>query len=240
MEQRVFAASRVVRGTDVITDGRLRLDAMARYLQDAAEDDVTDAGLREPYVWVLRRCALDITGFPRLGQPLTVRTFCSGTGPRWAERTTTLAGDGGELVRATAVWAAVDRDTGRPCPLGAQFHRIYGPSARGRTVSARLAHPRPAEPSPGDGPRPWPLRVTDFDAIGHVNNTVHWSAVEDALARLGWLPASAEIEYHRAAGPGTQPRLLVTDTPGEAWAWLLDGSNATRPLASARLTRGRG
>jgi acyl-ACP thioesterase len=236
MEQRVFAASRAVRGTDVITDGRLRLDAMARYLQEAAEDDVADAGLREPYVWVVRRCSLDIAGFPRLGQTLTVRTFCSGTGPRWAERTTTLAGDSGELVRATAIWAAVARDTGRPCPLGPEFQRIYGPSARGRIVSARLSHPRPPDPS-SDGLRPWPLRATDFDAIGHVNNTVHWSAVEDALAGLGWLPASAEIEYHRAAVPGTQPRLLVTDAPGQAWAWLLDGSTAPRPLASARLTR---
>jgi acyl-ACP thioesterase len=63
---------------------------------------------------VLRRCAVDIGGFPRLGQRLAVRTFCSGTGPRWAERTTTLAGDGGELVRASAVWVAVARDTGRP------------------------------------------------------------------------------------------------------------------------------
>lgn len=236
MEQRVFAASRAVRGTDVNTHGRLRLDAMARYLQEAAEDDVADAGLREPYVWVLRRCALDIASFPRLGQRLTVRTFCSGTGPRWAERTTTLAGDGGELVRATAVWAAVAQDTGRPCPLGPEFQRIYGPSAGGRTVSARLSHPRPPEPS-GDTVRPWPLRATDFDAIGHVNNTVHWSAVEDALDGLGWLPSGAEIEYQRPAVPGMQPRLLVTDAPGQAWAWLLDGSHATRALASARLTR---
>jgi acyl-ACP thioesterase len=236
MEQRVFTNSRSVRGTDVTTDGRLRLDALARYLQDAAEDDVTDAGLREPYVWVLRRCGVDIASFPRLGQRLTVRTFCSGTGPRWAERTTTLADDRSELVRATAVWAAVDPGSGRPSPLGPEFHRVYGPSAAGRTVSARLSHPRPPEPS-GNGLRPWPLRATDFDAGGHVNNTVHWSAVEDALAGLGWLPAAAEIEYQRPALPGTQPRLLVTDGPGQAWAWLLDGGDAKQSLASARLTR---
>jgi acyl-ACP thioesterase len=236
VEQRVFTVQRAVRGTDVTTDGRLRLDALARYLQDAAEDDVTDAGLREPYVWVLRRCALDLACFPRLGQGLTVRTFCTGTGPRWAERTTTLSGGDGELVRATAVWAAVAPDSGRPSPLGPEFLRVYGPTAAGRTVSARLSHPRPPEVS-GDGQRPWPLRATDFDAIGHVNNTVHWSAVEDALAGLGWLPATAEIEYQRPALPGTQPRLLVTDTPGQAWAWLLDGTEARQSLASALLTR---
>jgi acyl-ACP thioesterase len=45
---RVFTVSRVVRSTDVTPDGRLRLDALARYLQEAAEDDVADAGLAEP------------------------------------------------------------------------------------------------------------------------------------------------------------------------------------------------
>jgi acyl-ACP thioesterase len=268
MEQRIFAVQRAVRGTDVNTDGRLRLDALARYLQDAAEDDVTDAGLREPYIWVLRRCALDIGDFPRLGQMLTVRTFCSGIGPRWAERTTTLttmAGGDDELVRATAVWAAVSADSGRPFPLGAEFHRVYGPSAGGRTVTARLSHPKPPDGHGPDhyGPNhdepdhhaadhqepdhyepdhydtvPWPLRTTDFDASGHVNNTIHWSAVEDTLTGTGWLPGSAEIEYHRAALPGVQPRLLVAPAPGLVQAWLLDGSDTRRPLASARLSRG--
>jgi acyl-ACP thioesterase len=236
MEQRVFALQRVVRGSDVNTDGRLRLDALARYLQDAAEDDVAEAGLREPQLWVLRRCALDIAGFPRLGQKLTVRTFCSGIGPRWAERTTTLSTMAdGELVRATAVWAAVSADTGRPLPLGPEFHRIYGPSADGRTASARLSHPRPPD---SHGTAPWPLRASDFDASGHVNNTIHWSAVEDTLAGTGWLPASAEIEYHRPALPGAQPRLLVTRAPDLVYAWLLDGTDSRRPLASARLTPG--
>jgi acyl-ACP thioesterase len=242
-EGRAFTACRVVRGPDVSTDGRLRLDALARYLQEAAEGDLADAGWRGTYAWVVRRCAVDIVSYPRLGQRLQVRTFCSATGPRWAERTTTLAAGDGEpvLARARAVWAAVDPGTGRPCPLGEEFHRIYGPSAAGRTVSARLSHPRPPRPTDGgphgggpDGGAPWPLRVTDFDASGHVNNAIYWAAAEDVLAGLGWRPAAAEVEFHRPALPGCAPRLLAGPAPHGAWAWLLvDG----RPLASARLTR---
>src|SRR6266581_3445588 len=42
---RVFTtAARVVRSTDVTPAGRLRFDALARYLQEAAEDDLADAG----------------------------------------------------------------------------------------------------------------------------------------------------------------------------------------------------
>ena len=134
------------------------------------------------------------------------------------------------LVRATAVWAAVDAESGRPSPLGPDFLRVYGPSAAGRTVSARLSHPRPPEGAGGD---PWPLRAADFDASGHMNNAVYWAVVEDAVAGLGWLPAVAEVEYHRPALPGCEPRLLSSAAPGEAWAWLL---NDGRPLASARMS----
>ncbi|HTW03931.1 MAG TPA: acyl-ACP thioesterase domain-containing protein [Streptosporangiaceae bacterium] len=233
-EGRVFAAGRAVRGPDVSLDGHLRLDTLARYLQEAAEGDLVDAGWRETYSWVVRRCAVDVTRFPRVGQRLEVRTFCSAIGPRWAERTTTLAdarGDGGELIRARAVWAAVDSATGRPCPLGEQFGRLYAASAAGRTVSVRLSHPRPPGHEEGT---PWPLRATDFDASGHVNNAIYWAAAEDALAGLGWRPASAEVEFHRAALPGCEPRLLVEPAPHGAWAWLTSDG---RTLASARLAR---
>jgi len=52
---RVFTAGYTIRRTDVTPGGRLRLDALARYLQDVAEDDVADSGLAEPYGWLVRR-----------------------------------------------------------------------------------------------------------------------------------------------------------------------------------------
>src|ERR1700729_1987809 len=119
---RVFSTGRKVRITEVTPSGRLRLDALARYLQEAAEDDLVDAGWREPQFWLVRRAAVAVRGFSRLGQPVGPHTFCSATGRRWAERTTTLTGPGGDLVQATAVWAAVGRADGRPAILGPQFH----------------------------------------------------------------------------------------------------------------------
>jgi hypothetical protein len=70
---------------------------------------------------------------------------------------------------------------------------------------------------------------------------VHWAAVEDVVAGLGWLPAAAELEYHRPILPASRPRLLAAPA-GEAgggagswcYAWLLDG---TERLASGRLAR---
>ncbi len=140
---RVFTAARAVRSTEVAPDGRLRFDTLARYLQEVAEDDVTDSGWQQPYVWLMRRVTVRIAGYPVLGDPLTLATFCSATGPRWAERTTTVSRSGADLMQATAVWAAVGRADGRPSALGPEFHRIYGPATGGRAVSARLSLPGP-------------------------------------------------------------------------------------------------
>jgi acyl-ACP thioesterase len=232
---RVFSTARRVRSTEVTPAGRLRLDALARYLQEAAEDDLTDARWTEPQVWLVRRTAVVIRAWPRLGQRVTVQTYCSGTGPRWAERTTTLTGSGRDLVQATAVWAAVGRADGRPSVPGPQFQEIYGAAAGGRAVSARLALPRPPAGVPA---APWPLRAADFDPARHVNNAVHWAAAEDALAGLDWLdwlPDAAVMEYHRAIEPGAAPALAVCPGRDAVGLWLLDG--AGQRLASARLSR---
>ena len=228
---RVFQTRRIVRSTDVTPPGRLRLDALARYLQTAAEDDLADSGLTEPVVWLLRRCELFISSLPAMGDRLAIRTYCSGTGPRWAERTTTLSGTDGELVQARAVWAVVARADGRPVPPSSDFLRVYGESAGGRVVSARLSHPRPGGAADG---RAWPLRASDFDTAGHVNNAVHWAAVEDVLAVSDWVPAVAELEYHRPILPGSRPLLVSDRRDREAAVWLMNGNSM---LASARLER---
>jgi acyl-ACP thioesterase len=238
---RTFVASCVVRSTDVTAAGRLRLDAVARYLQDAAEDDLADTGWSPPYGWLLRRCAITVRDFPGFGEKLTLCTFCSGAGPRWAERTTTLARGGAELMQARAVWVAIARDRGDPVPLGQEFYRWYGESAQGRRVSARLSLPGPdaaaASADGASGSRDWPLRAVDFDTAGHVNNSVHWAAIEELLAERDWLPGAAEMEYHRPVLPGHSPRLRAVHQPGQLLAWLMDG---TARLASGRLVGAAG
>ncbi len=226
---RVFRTRRVVRSVDVTPAGRLRFDALARYLQQAAEDDLADANWAEPYTWLVRRTAVVVRGYPAHRARVQLRTFCSATGPRWAERTTTVAGPAGDLVQATAVWVAIAAADGRPVPLGDAFHRIYGPSTAGRQVSARLSHPGPPAGTAG---RPWPLRASDFDTAGHVNNSIHWAAVEDVLAGLDWLPSQAELEYHRPVLPGHDPRLLTKRVDGQLSVWLCDDGER---LASAVL-----
>jgi acyl-ACP thioesterase len=230
---RRFVAQRRVRLGDVNRANRLRLDAVARYLQDVASDDVDDvAESRVDGAWVLRRTALVLGRSPRYGDDVELTTFCSGTGGRWAERRTTMAVEGSSVAEAVAIWVYVDR-TGRPAPLGDWFFDHYGAAAGARKVSGRLSLPHP----PADAHvRPWPVRASDFDLLRHVNNAAYWYAVEDELARLApsRVPVSAELEHRVAIEPGDAVELRSTIDDDVLSVWLTTGGE-TRSAAQVRL-----
>jgi acyl-ACP thioesterase len=226
---RVFRHPVVAGLADVAPSGRARLDAVARWLQDAALADVVDSGLDGGGVWVLRRLRLSIARFPRFGDALEVRTFCSGTGALVAERRSTVAaaGDGGEpAVEALALWVHLDPDGARPRPLPEGFEAVYGATAAGRRVRARLRHP--GEPPVGAPARPWRFRAADLDLAGHVNNAVYWQVVEEELVAAE--PAGGldvEIE-HRAAGDVGDAVVVE----GDGMRWVAAGGEV---LATVRL-----
>jgi acyl-ACP thioesterase len=240
---RRFVARRRVRLGDVNGANRLRLDAIARYLQDVAADDVADiAEVRADGAWVLRRTALALGRLPRYGDDVELTTFCTGTGSMWAERRTTLAVGEAAVADAVAIWVYVDR-AGRPARLGDWFFDHYGESADGRKVSGRLSLPPPPDSAQA---RAWPVRASDFDLLGHVNNAAYWYAVEDELARLApeRFPVTAVLE-HRAALETGDPVELRSTLDGDLLSvWLTVHGEARSsaqlrvgPVPSARRTR---
>jgi acyl-ACP thioesterase len=190
---RVFETSRRVRVADADPSGRLRLDAVARFVQDVGNDDVADAGLDPNIPWVVRRSEVTIAGWPQLGERLAVATWCGGTGSRWAERRVSFASRSGTVDVATLV---VHLDpAGRPARLPTWFAPTYGEAALGRTLTSRLVLPGPPENA---ATRDWPMRSTDLDVMGHVNNAVTWAAVEDECHRRGVVPGAVAVEWSGA------------------------------------------
>ncbi len=228
---RVFTTSRTVRLGDVDARARLRFDAIARYLQDIATDDATDAQLDDAFGWVVRRTMIDVRRAAGLDEALELSTFCAGTGRSWAERRSSITGERGASIEAASLWIRVDPSSGRPTGLGDDFAAAFAGTARGRRVSSRLQLPAPP---PDTERRPWPIRRVDIDPLAHVNNAAQWAIVEETLPADRPRRGVAEVE-HRAPidAPASIQLSSVCESDGVISSWLSTGPDV---LTAARWT----
>lgn len=199
---------------DAAASGRVRLDALARWVQDLAFADVEDAGVLEESVWVVRRMRIRVHSFPRWGDRVLGRTFCSGAGRLWAERRVDFESDSGR-VEITGIWVHLNPQSRLPAPLPPSFE-LYAESAQGRKVKARLRHPNPTGDEPAED---WFFRKTDVDVADHVNNAAYWAPVEETLSEPDAF--DAEIEFREPAQPGSAR--VARGADGTLWITADDG-----------------
>jgi len=197
---RTYTGRRPIGLADRDRHGRLRLDAVARFLQDVAIEDVGETGWGAPeHLWFIRRVRVDVL-VPLVGdREVELVTWCSGLAALAAGRRWSVTGDRGGRIEVDSVWIHLDANQQ---PARIEGFGIYAEATGGRRVSTRTDLPGP----PPGGPRtPWPLRATDVDVHGHVNNAVHWEAVEELL--LGGTgpdpgrPLGARLDYREPVEP---------------------------------------
>lgn len=208
MTARRFSARRPIRLSDTDESGRLRADAVARYLQDVAADDILDAGWSpDEHVWVVRRTELDLVQPFLDDTALELTTWCAGVAAAAATRRTSLTGDRGGRIEAEMVWIHLGRDL-QPERLGERFLAVYGESAAGRKTATGLRLPGP----PPDVPeRTWHVRSTDVDRLGHMNNAAYWAAVEELWADRLAEPRRVVLEYRRPIDRFDEVLLAATE-----------------------------
>ncbi len=238
---RRFRGNATVRLGDSSPGGRARLDALARLLQDVADDDARDAGFGD-FTWVVRRTALAVHRFPVYLEPLELTTWCAGFGAAWAERRISVRGANGGHVESSTLWVHLDGTTMRPARMPREFLDVFGPSAGGRTVSSKsvlsaaAAAGTDAGSDAGSGV-PWPLRFTDFDVLEHVNNAVYFAPVEQALADRRSLraPLTVVVEHGDPIERGDDVTWLVRDRDDGFDGWLV---GAGRQFAAVSVDSG--
>ncbi len=217
-------------------DGSLRLDALTRYTQDVSNDDTGDAELPDDMAWVVRRTVVDVVRPAVFGEELEIVTFCSGLGNRWAERRLSICGDHRARYEVATLWIYIDAASGRPRMLGDRFLELYGPSAQGRKVQARLTH----GPCDAEAERvAWPVRRVDFDLFNHVNNAAYWAAVEELLPDLTARRSAQlrfSLEYRDGISAGSTVRIAARRSPEIDELWWLTGEGED-VAASARVER---
>jgi len=230
---RTYTAERTVRLGDVDTNGDVRLDAVARYLQDVATDDAVGAGFSNAMGWLVRRSMVRVVWPAVLNERIELTTFCTGFGRSWAERRTSVRGVDGAEIDGVSLWVQIDVESGRPARLTDEFVEVYGEAAAGRTVSSKFSLER--APSSDAAPVTNPFRATDLDVFGHLNNAAQW-ALADVLMQEHGLPRPGvgEIEFVTASQVEGDALVDVTDAGFDAW-YRADGATSTvlrwRPLS---------
>ena len=212
---RAFSHERRPGFSDCAPSGRMRLDAIAGWLQDIAYADVDDAGLAEAAVWVVRRTRIRVLRWPRFGERFTLTTFCSGLGRMWAERRTDVAltGESEPMVEAVSLWVHLAPDSWRPVPLTEGEIATYGGTVTERRVSARLRHgPPPADAERGT----WTFRRTECDIADHVNNAAYWQPLEEELL-AGPEPAGIDVELEYRTPTQAGEKSVLSAGP---WRWI--------------------
>ncbi|WP_182346308.1 acyl-[acyl-carrier-protein] thioesterase [Tomitella gaofuii] len=228
----MFECHRRVRTGDVDMDERLRLDGVARFLQDIAFDHIAQMPGDVNPVWVVRRSVIDVLRPIPWHSEVHLQRWCSAMSTRWATMRVRLTSEGdaddpGGLIETEAFWISINPETGAPMRISDALEA----DLLARTTEHRLRW-RPmltgTAPALADGAeeRDFALRAADIDPMRHLNNAVYLHAVEDLLAQdpaLRAAPHRVIVEYLRPVEPGAALRVRTAASGGGVGLWFLVG-----------------
>ncbi|MGB3697232.1 MAG: acyl-ACP thioesterase domain-containing protein [Gordonia sp. (in: high G+C Gram-positive bacteria)] len=250
-----YTAPYRVRTGDIDQDMRVRLDGVARYLQDVANDNIAAVPFADtdPF-WIIRRTVIDVLVPITWPSDFTTERWCGALSTRWTNMRVRIRADGGTnrfnpeprpdgLIETEAFWINMT-DSGLPARISDLAMQTLMPMTdehrlRWKAMNPALA-PDPAELAVPD--REHVLRVTDFDPFKHLNNAAYFEAVEDELVDhpdLLAAPHRAVIEYLRPIRPGARVTVRRHRLPDALLMWIMtpDDDGALTVAASVSVAR---
>ncbi len=219
---------------------RLHPAAALDLFQDAAGANAdalgvgSDALAARGLLWVVLRVQLVFLAQPRPHDAVLVRTWPNPPGTLdFGRDYALLAADGTPLVQGSSVWAVIRADTRKLAPAK---EAAFPPDAtREERRVPRLRRLTPlAETEP---PRTIPMRFSDLDRNGHVNNARYAALVMDALQPgRDEILRTLRLDYHREILPDTLLRLSVARQGELAQCAGYDEAGTLLFLAEAQFT----
>lgn len=229
---RVFESKRRIRVADCDSRGKLRVDAIARYLQDIGYDDTEDIGVGDGGLWVARSIEMDFSGitkWPNRNEFIGLSTFCSGIGHAFAQRCVDIKSKSNESIRTLTVWVSID-ERGKPTQVPSWLAQAY-PFAEKIKSKRTLEVIDPQQEFDGTIVD-WPLRASDLDINNHANNSVAFDALyESAQIMDVKQPKQVRIEYHHPLGVGDNTNIFMRQSDFGFEAWLTNRKNVAASMS---------
>ncbi|MBD0321932.1 MAG: hypothetical protein ICV72_00910 [Aldersonia sp.] len=214
-----FTSSWPVRAGDIDPDNRLRLDGVARYLQDIAWENL-HATLFEKTdpIWIVRRTVIDVIRPVVWPDVVYLRRWCSALSTRWTNMRVQILSEAGGLIETEGFWINISESTGMPTRISDDGLAYLQSMTDEHRLRWRPWLAESAPPESGSDLH-FPLRATDIDQFNHVNNAAYWQAVEQYLVDYPSLiaePYRAVIEYNAPTFAGEDVMVRGRFDPGTA------------------------
>lgn len=181
--------------TDIDEHQQLRLDGVARYIQEVGAEHLADAQLAEVHPhWIVLRTVIDVINPIELPSDITFHRWCAALSTRWCSMRVQLQGSAGGRIETEGFWICVNKDTLTPSRLTDDCIARFSSTTENHRLKWR---PWLTGPNIDGTETPFPLRRTDIDPFEHVNNTIYWHGVHEILCQIPTLtaPYRAVLEY---------------------------------------------
>lgn len=225
--------------TDIDEQKRLRLDGVARYIQEVGAEHLADAKLADVHPhWIVLRTVIDVFEPIEIPSDITFRRWCAALSTRWCSMRVQLEGSAGGRIETEGFWICMNKDTLTPSRLSDDCIARFS----GTTDNHRLKwRSWLADPILHGTKTLFPLRRTDVDLFHHVNNTIYWHGVHEILSQvteLGDTPYRAVLEYRSPIKFGESVTLL-SEQEGDAVRMQFTVDNEVRAAALVRKIKAR-
>jgi len=221
---------------------RIPVAVLYRFLQESAENNAVELGfdtetlLRRGLTWVLFKMHMQIDRYVVGRKPLEVETWPSKVDSRLAHREFAVFEPGvpDPFARASSIWMLLNMENGRPI--------LLQPVLDGRHISRTTPGiPSAFPPLPRTGDvffrKEFPVRLSDIDLNGHVNNIHYVEWLTESVPEEVWRSSSVrelQVEYKRQVRYGSVVSVETSRLGDGQYRHVLTASDRAAEVMVAR------
>jgi acyl-ACP thioesterase len=190
--------------SDIDRRRQLRLDGVARYIQEVGAEQLIDAGFDHVHPhWIVQRTVIDVLAPMTWPTDITFHRWCSAISLRWCTMRVRLDSPDGGRIETEGFWINMNKETLTPSLMDEEFFNRLATTTDEHRLKWRAWLPGPVGSDAESAP--FALRHSDIDIFDHVTNTAYWHGIHEVTARYQHIacpPYRAVVEYRRPIALG--------------------------------------